>query len=151
MKLNHVAITMPPEQLDARGRAEILEFFGDVFGWSEGDSTDEEGDPLILYTGAFGQFVYLLPGDPALTAPAMDHFGVLVDTVGELDEILERARGFATRDDRVRIVDRSARTTHGPTADYTLTSCYIGFVLPLMIEVQQLQRQESSGERASSS
>ena len=52
----------------------ILDFYGDVFGWTEGDNTGEEGNPLILYTGAFGQFVYLLPGRPAATAPALDHF-----------------------------------------------------------------------------
>ena len=50
-------------------------FYGEVFGWTEGDNTGEAGNPLILYTGAFGQFVYLLPGDPYLTAPALDHFG----------------------------------------------------------------------------
>jgi hypothetical protein len=33
-----------------------------------------------------------------------------------------------------------ARTTHGATDDYTLTSAYIGFVLPLMIELQHLAR-----------
>jgi hypothetical protein len=34
-----------------------------------------------------------------------------------------------------------ARTTHGPTHDYTLTSAYIGFVMPLMVELQHLERQ----------
>ena len=55
-----------------------------MFGWTEGDNTGEAGNPLILYTGAFGQFVYLLPGDPYLTAPAMDHFGLQVATLAEL-------------------------------------------------------------------
>ena len=36
------------------------------------------GNPLILYTGAFGQFVYLLPADPPLQAPPLDHFGLQV-------------------------------------------------------------------------
>ena len=50
--------------LDDRGRADLLAFYGEVFGWTEGDNTGEPGNPLILYTGAFGEFVYLLPGDP---------------------------------------------------------------------------------------
>jgi hypothetical protein len=66
---------MPIEALDETGRAEILEFYGDVFGWSEGDNTGEEGNPLILYTGAPAQFIYLLPSDEPLTAPPLDHFG----------------------------------------------------------------------------
>jgi hypothetical protein len=138
--LNHVAISMDPDALDARGRADLLTFFGDVFGWTEGDSTGEPGNPLILYTGAFGQFVYLLPADPALSAPPLDHFGLQVETLDELHAIVERAKASAQRDDRVNIIDVHARTTHGPAHDYTLTSAYIGFVLPLMIEVQHLER-----------
>ena len=140
--LNHVAITMDPVKLDAGGRADILGFYGEVFGWTEGDNTGESGNPLILYTGAFGQFVYLLPADPPLVAPPLDHFGLHVDTLEELHAIVERARRYATRDDRVRILDVHARTTHGPTHDYTLTSAYIGFVLPLMVELQHFARVE---------
>jgi len=70
----------------------------------------------------------------------MDHFGVLVETLDDLDGILERAVAYAVRDERVRVIPRHARTTHGPTADYTLTSGYVGFLLPLMVEIQHLER-----------
>ena len=139
-RLNHVAISMEPSVLDDSGRAELISFYGEVFGWTEGDNTGEKGNPLILYTGAFGQFVYLLPANPAMQAPPLDHFGLQVSSLEELDGIVTRARKFGARDDRVRIVERSARTTHGPTDDYTLTSAYVGFVLPLMIELQHLER-----------
>ncbi|MDQ1458278.1 MAG: hypothetical protein QOH28_3898 [Actinomycetota bacterium] len=138
--LNHVAISMDPGVLDERGRAEVLAFYGDVFGWTEGDNSGEAGNPLILYTGAFGQFVYLLPADPPLTAPPLDHFGLQVETRADLHTIVEQAKGHAARDDRVRVIDIHSRTTHGPTHEYTLTSAYIGFLLPLMIELQHLER-----------
>ena len=138
--LNHVAISMDPAILDERGRAEVLAFYGDVFGWTEGDNTGEPGNPLILYTGAFGQFVYLLPADPPLTAPPLDHFGLQVETLADMNTIVERAKDHAARDDRVRVIDIHSRTTQGPTHDYTLTSAYIGFVLPLMIELQHLEQ-----------
>ena len=138
--LNHVAISMDPAVLDERGRAEVLAFYGDVFGWTEGDNTGEPGNPLILYTGAFGQFVYLLPADPPLSAPPLDHFGLQVETLADLHAIVERAKDHAARDDRVRVIDIHSRSTHGPTHDYTLTSAYIGFVLPLMIELQHLEQ-----------
>jgi hypothetical protein len=137
---NHVGITLAPEVLDERGRAEILDFYGDVFGWTEGDASEEPGDPLILYTGAFGQFVFLLPGDPALAAPPLDHVGLHVESMEEFDGILARAKIRAGADARVRIIDKHARVTHGNTADYTLTSCYIAFALPLMFELQHLER-----------
>ena len=138
--LNHVAISMDPAVLDERGRADVLAFYGDVFGWTEGDNTGEAGNPLILYTGAFGQFVYLLPADPPLTAPPLDHFGMQVETLADLHVIVDRAKAVGDRDDRVRVIDVHARTTHGATCDYRLTSAYIGFVLPLMIELQHLER-----------
>ena len=138
---NHVAISMDRAVLDEQGRADLLDFYGDVFGWTEGDNTGEAGNPLILYTGAFGQFVYLLPADEPLTAPALDHFGLHVETVDELRAIVDRAKAVRARRAR-RVIDVHARTTHGSTHDYTLTSAYIGFVLPLMIELQHLERVE---------
>jgi hypothetical protein len=144
-RLNHVAISMDPALLDDAGRAELLDFYGDVFGWTEGDNTGEIGNPLIMYTGAFGQFVYLLPGDPYLTAPAMDHFGLQVSTLPELEAIVERAKARQAGDERVTLIDVHARTTQGPTHDYTLTSAYIGFVIPLLVELQHLERHEKSG------
>jgi hypothetical protein len=140
--LNHVAITMDAALLDDRGRAELLDFYGDVFGWIEGDNTGEVGNPLILYTGAFGQFVYLLPGDPYLRAPAMDHFGVQVASLEQLQAIVDKAKARQASDERVTLIDVHARTTQGPTADYILTSAYIGFVMPLLIELQHLERHE---------
>jgi hypothetical protein len=131
---------MDPALLDDRGRAELIAFYGDVFGWVEGDNTGETGNPLILYTGEFGEFVYLLPSDPFLTAPTLDHFGYQVATVDELGAIVARARKHAEGDARVVVIDEHARTTHGGGHDYTLTSAYIGFVLPLMIELQHLER-----------
>ena len=140
--LNHVAISMDPGVLDAQGRADVLAFYGDVFGWTEGDNTGEAGNPLILYTGAFGQFVYLLPADPPLAAPPLDHFGMQVETLDELHEIVERAKAHRADDDRVRVIDVHSRTTHGATHAYTLTSAYIGFLLPLMVELQHIERVE---------
>jgi hypothetical protein len=141
-RLNHVAISMDPALLDDAGRAELLDFYGDVFGWSEGDNTGEVGNPLIMYTGAFGQFVYLLPGEPYLTAPTMEHFGVQVASLEQLQSIVDKAKARQASDERVTLIDVHARTTQGPTADYTLTSAYIGFVMPLLVELQHLERHE---------
>ena len=141
-RLNHVAISMDPAILDERGRAEVLAFYGDVFGWTEGDNTGESGNPLIMMTGAFGEFVYLLPGDPWLVSPRLDHFGLQVAELGQLEAILEKAKTRAALDDRVTVIDIDSRTTHGPTHDYVLTNAYVGFVLPLMVELQYITRQE---------
>ncbi|MGZ4797155.1 MAG: hypothetical protein ACXVJZ_05165 [Acidimicrobiia bacterium] len=143
--LNHVAISMPRADLDDAGRRAILDFYGYVFGWTELPDQEEPGDPLILATGAFGQFVYLLPSDEPMCTDPMDHFGVLVDALDDLDAILGRASERAAHDERVRVIARHSRTTHGPTTEYTLTSGYVGFVLPMMVEIQHLARHERRG------
>ncbi len=137
--INHVAISVDAEVLDDAGRAALLEFFGDVFGWMEGDNSTERGNPLILYTGEMRQYLYLLPAaDDFLQAPRLDHFGLEVASRDELVGILERAKAYQKRDKRVTIIDLDEMVTHGPTSDYTLTNAYIGFLIPLMIELQHI-------------
>ena len=139
-RLNHVAISVDPAVLDERGRSDVLEFYGEVFGWTEGDNTGETGNPLILYTGASWEFIYLLPADPYLSAPSLDHFGLHVATVPELEDIVARAQAYRARDPRVTVIDTHTRITHGPTDNYVLTSAYVGFLLPLMVELQHVAR-----------
>ena len=136
-RLNHVAITMPPDSLDDAGRAAIKEFYGDVFGWVEGDNSGESGNPLILMTGQM-QFVYLLPGDPALECPHLDHFGLEVSTVDEIEAIVAKAKAWQEKNDQVEIIDVKARESEGPRGHYVLTSAYVGYLLPMMVELQHL-------------
>ena len=51
-RLNHVAISMPAELLDDAGRAEIVDFYREVFGW-EPFATNEASNPLVMGTGVF--------------------------------------------------------------------------------------------------
>jgi len=142
--LNHVAITVDATVLDEAGRAALLDFFGDVFGWTEGDNSTERGNPLILYTGRQRQFLYLLPGtDDFLRSPPLDHFGLEVSSREELVAILGRAKAYRDKDERVAIIDLDEMVTHGPRSDFTLTNAYIGFLMPLMIELQYIEERPS--------
>ena len=137
-RLNHVAMTMDPAALDPAARVEIKAFYGDVFGWTEGDNSGESGNPLIMMTGEVMQFVYLLPGDPALACPTLDHFGLEVSSVEEIEAIVAKAKAWQDKDDRVTIIDVKARGSEGPRGHYVLTSAYIGYLLPMMVELQHL-------------
>jgi hypothetical protein len=142
--LNHVAITVDATVLDEAGRSALLDFFGEVFGWTEGDNSTERGNPLILYTGRQRQFLYLLPGtDDFLRSPPLDHFGLEVSSREELVAILGRAKAYRDKDERVTIIDLDEMVTHGPRSDFTLTNAYIGFLLPLMIELQYIEERPS--------
>ncbi len=137
--INHVAISVDAGLMDESGRADLLDFFGEVFGWTEGDNSTERGNPLILYTGELRQFLYLLPAaDDFLRAPRLDHFGLEVASLDELVAIVDRAKRYQKKDDRVTIIDLDEMVTHGTNADYTLTNAYVGFVIPLMIELQHI-------------
>jgi hypothetical protein len=142
--INHVAISVDAAVLDDAGRAALVDFFGDVFGWVEGDNSTEQGNPLILYTGEMRQYLYLLPAaDDFLRAPRLDHFGLEVGSVAELEAILGRAKDYQRRDDRVTIIDRGEMVTHGTTSDFMLTNAYIGFLIPLLIELQHITERPS--------
>ena len=137
--INHVALSVDADVLDQSGRVALLDFFGEVFGWVEGDNSTERGNPLILYTGELRQYLYLLPAaDDFLRAPRLDHFGLEIASVDELVAILDRAKAYREKDDRVTIIDLDEMVTHGPTSDYKLTNAYIGFLIPLMIELQHI-------------
>ena len=100
--INHVAISVDAGVLDDAGRAALLDFFGEVFGWVEGDNSTEKGNPLILYTGEMRQYLYLLPAaDEYLRAPHLDHFGLEIASRDELVAILDRAKAYREKDDRV--------------------------------------------------
>lgn len=141
--INHVAISVDADVMNDEGRAALLDFYSEVFGWTEGDNSTEKGNPLILYTGTSRQFLYLLPAnDEFMVTPNMDHFGMEVSSEEEMTEILERVKAYQAKDERVRISDVGTMVTHHNDTDYTLTNVYIWFLLPLWIELQHIERRQ---------
>jgi hypothetical protein len=143
-RINHVAISVDANLMDEAGRAALLDFFSEVFGWVEGDNSTEKGNPLILYTGSLGQFLYLLPAkDEFMVTPNMDHFGLEVSSMEEMAELLERVKTYKAKDDRVRFTEVGTMVTRYGEKQYTLTNAYVWFVIPLWIELQHIaQRAE---------
>jgi predicted enzyme related to lactoylglutathione lyase len=131
-RFNHIALTVTPDLLDGDGRADVLDFYSDVFGWTEVTQMTEPGRVLVLQAHRFDQFVFLVGGDEAARVGPRDHFGLAVDTVDELDAVLTRAHARAAADPRVQVIDKEVEE-FGPV---TLTSFYTRFLLPMMIEVQ---------------
>ena len=139
-RINHVAISVDADLMDEEGRASLLAFFSEIFGWVEGDNSTEKGNPLILYTGALGQFLYLLPAkDEFMVTPNMDHFGIEVSSLEEMREILGRVEAYKAKDDRVRLTDVGAMVTRYGEKQYTLSNAYIWFLIPLWIELQHIE------------
>jgi hypothetical protein len=139
-RFNHVAMSMPADALDERNRADIVAFYDEVFGWKELPQLTEDRKRLVMMAYSYDQFVFLIADEPHMTGPRLDHFGMGVDTMEELDEFLRRAKEYKERDGRVDIIDKKGED-HGPLV---LTSFYVGYLLPLMIEVQHFQLKEST-------
>jgi hypothetical protein len=140
-RINHVAISVDAGIMDEAGRAALLDFFSEIFGWTEGDNSTEKGNPLILYTGSLGQFLYLLPTkDEFMVTPNMDHFGMEVSSMNELTEILERVKAYKAKDDRVRFTEVGDMVTRYEDKQYTLSNAYIWFLIPLWIELQHIEQ-----------
>ncbi len=137
-QFNHVAMSLPADRLDEASRRDILAFYGEVFGWKEHPSLTEDRRRLVMQVYSYNQFVFLIADDQPMRAPRMDHFGIQVSTMDELDGILDRCRQYQSRDDRVDIVDKSAEVYPG----LTLTSFYVKYLLPMMVEVQLFEANE---------
>jgi hypothetical protein len=138
-RFNHVAMSLPADLLDETNRADIVRFYDEVFGWKELPTMTEDRHRLVLSCYTYEQFVFLIADDSPMTCARLDHYGMSVESETELDGMLARAKAFRDRDDRVDIVDKSV-DDHGMLA---ITSFYVGYLLPMMVEVQWWDFRES--------
>ena len=67
-----------------------------------------------------------------MVTPNMDHFGLEVSSKEELVAILDRAKAYQSKDDRVRITDVGDMVTRYQDKTYTLTNAYVWFLDPIV-------------------
>jgi hypothetical protein len=136
-RFNHVAMSVPFDLIDGTPREELIDFYTTVFGWTHLPMMDVDRKRLVFQTYSLEQFVFIHGDEDPLRCPRLDHYGFSVGTEEELDDILAKARAYQERDSRVDIIDKH-RDDHGPIA---ITAIYIGFVLPMMVEIQWWQKE----------
>ncbi len=129
---NHIAMSVPADLLDDAGRKEIIDFYSTVFGWQELPTETVDRYRLVMMAYRIDQFVFLIADDPPMAAPRLDHFGMGVATLEELESYLAKVKAYQAHDDRVEVIDKKVDVHPG----VTLTSFYVKFLLPLMVEVQ---------------
>jgi len=143
-RFNHVAMSLPADMLSAAHREEIVRFYNEVFGWEEIPMLTEDQRRLVLSVYTTEQFVFLIADDSPMTCPRLDHYGISVATEAELDRMLDRAKAFQRQDDRVDIIDKKVED-HSVLA---ITSCYIRYLLPMMVEVQWWEYRDQAADAA---
>jgi hypothetical protein len=140
-RFNHVAMSLPADLLDEEHRRQLVDFYTRVFGFVEYDVLTEDRRRLVFGAYSHEQFMFLIADEPHMTTARLDHFGMSVGSMDELDELLARCRAYQASDDRVEIIDKHVD-------DYgmlRLWSFYVRFLLPLMVEVQFFEPVDQSG------
>ena len=136
-RLNHVALSVPADRLDADGRAALTAFYGDVFGFEEYPQLTEDRRRLVLRAHTNEQFVFLVADDQPMAAPRLDHFGLSVSSLAEFEEVARRAAAWRDREsDAVELIEPSVEEYAGALR---LHSFYVRYRLPLMVETQHFE------------
>jgi hypothetical protein len=136
-RFNHVALSLPPDALDADGRAAIIAFHGDVFGFEEYAELTQDRARLVLRVHTHEQFVFLVADDEPMRAPRGDHVGLSVATLADFEEVARRAAAW--RDRLPGEVDLIEPTSEVFVDALRLHSFYVRYRLPIMIEVQHFE------------
>ena len=131
-RFNHVAMSMPADLLGEESRAEILGFFGQVLGFEEMPTMTVDRHRLILSCVHWDQFIFLIAEPDPMQCPRMDHFGLAVGSLEELQGIQERAEAFRKVDDRLDLIDLHVDDQQM----VKIHSLYMKYILPMMCEIQ---------------
>ncbi|MFN8019593.1 MAG: hypothetical protein U0P45_15935 [Acidimicrobiales bacterium] len=136
-RFNHIAVSLPADALDEQGRADIIEFYGDLLGAVEHVEMTRDRKQLVLGLHTHEQFFFLVAEDEPMRAPRMDHVGVSVSTVADFEEVARRAAAWKARlPDEVELIEPTSEDFVGVLR---LHSFYVRYRLPIMVEVQHFQ------------
>jgi hypothetical protein len=136
-RINHVAMSMPPDALDAEGRAALIDFYGDVFGFEEYPQLTEDRHRLVFGAHHQEQFMFLIAEEQPMTAPRLDHFGISVSSLDDFHEVYRRAAAW--RDKEPGAVDLIEPSYEDHAGIIRLHSFYVRYRLPLMVETQHFE------------
>lgn len=131
-RFNHVAMSLPSELLNEENRKDICRFYSEVFGFDEIETMTLDRKRLILSCVHWDQFIFLIAEDEPMSCPRMDHFGFALGSLSELQGVRDRAAAYREQDSRVDLIDLKA----DDQGVVTIHSCYIGYLLPMMCELQ---------------
>ncbi|MEX0947540.1 MAG: hypothetical protein WEE69_01750 [Acidimicrobiia bacterium] len=137
MRFNHMELTFPVGTLDDVFRKEVDAFYGDVFGWT-GVDTEVVGQLChVMLTGdPNGDFILLAESPKPMSSPGYDHLGLLQETRAEVDELLDKSKRWAEKDDRVRVKEYDDLVI----GDLVVHAFYVKHLLPIYFDVQCMER-----------
>ena len=136
---NHVALSVPADLLEERGRREMLAFYGEVFGFEALDVPILKQTGLLLRTDAeTSQFILVTEQTKHLHSPGYDHLGFLYETRDEVDTLLETCRKWQQRRPEIEIKEYEDLVVAGVTTH----AFYVRYLLPIHFDVQCHERSD---------
>jgi catechol 2,3-dioxygenase-like lactoylglutathione lyase family enzyme len=144
-RFNHVGFTVPRDALRGARLARAVAFFTEVLGWTERKELTVEGQRLVLMAHGLDQFVAVFGHDaPTAANPPIDHFGMAVPSLAELQALLARARAFQARDADLEVQDYAV-SDFRDVRPYRLHKFYVRYLLPFSFEVQYYEMLDGPG------
>ncbi len=134
MRFNHMELTFARGSLDEATRSAIDAFYGGLLGWrcAPYELFGQVGHLLLPDEG---QFLLLMESDDPISAPGLDHLGLLLDSRAEVDSVHDACTRFAEKDDRLRI--KEFEDLVNPRV--TQRVFYFRYLLPLWFDVHALE------------
>ncbi|MDQ1461140.1 MAG: hypothetical protein QOI08_2624 [Actinomycetota bacterium] len=141
-RFNHMELTVEPGSLDDAARRDIAAFYGEMFNWTGRDvELFDKRNFLLMGEDGSQHFILLAESKKFMQAPGYDHLGVLCDAREEVDELLERAKRWRDKDDRVQILEFAEDLVQGPV---TVHAFYVKYLLPIRFDVQCIEHAPGS-------
>ena len=124
-------ITLPKGSLTEEFRADVVSFYGDVYGFtfSHGDMFGQSSCTMGLDNGSF---ILLIEGDAPMTANGFDHLGFEQASRADVDDTLAKVRQWKGKDDRIKLKEYPDGTLGGRAYH----AYYVKHLLPIWFDVQ---------------
>jgi hypothetical protein len=136
LRFNHMELTLARGALDTKTRADVKQFYGELFDFDALDVPILGQLGLLLRTDAeTSQFLLLTEAREPMQSPGFDHLGFLVESRSRVDALLARCREWRARDARVQLKEYEDLVQGG----VTVHAFYVKFVLPIWFDVQCME------------
>jgi len=102
IRFNHMEITFPKGTLTGDFFDDVKSFYGDVYGFTCSSGVMFEQQSITMRAG-HNDFILLIEGDEAMTAPGFDHLGFELTSRDEVDTTLAKVKQWRDRDERIEL------------------------------------------------
>jgi hypothetical protein len=131
MRFNHMEITVPLGSLTPEFRDRVEAFYGEVFNFRF-RAGELFGHDSLSMEAANGDFILLIEGDVAMSAPGFDHLGFELPSRADVDETLAKVKRFGESDDRVQVKEYADAVMY----ERLYHAYYVKYLLPIWFDVQ---------------